>query len=185
MSTHGRSVPTCTARVRVVCRCRGASSHLTSHTAAIIDPMACTHTNRTEHGASASVSPSHKHAVATPLPSACARSSSHAHRDWHPTSVSHDIYLCLVYCGPSVTCLSHTPVTTPQSTLMCAAPFRAAIPDALSYFRMDFHLTSPPFQMAMGRARQRAVNEAESFFSPSLARESQRTAAAAVRLRAG
>ena len=135
-----------------VSRGGGASSHLTSHTAAIFDPMACTHTNRTEHGASAS--PSLLSALtSTLLPPQRVRTQlvtrTHCTQRLAPhTSVSHDIYPCLVYCGPSVTCLSHTPVTTPQSTaLMCAAPFRAAIPDALSYFRMDFrmdfHLTSP------------------------------------------
>ena len=131
-----------------VSRCRGASSHLTSHTAIIFDPMACTLT-QTERNTAHRPLP----LTSTLLPLQRVRTqlvtrTLCTQRLAPHTSVSHDIYLCLVYCGPNVTCLSHTPVTTPQSTaLMCAAPFRAAIPDALSYFRMDFrmdfHLTSP------------------------------------------
>ena len=139
-------------RCTYVCRCVALSRriviHLTSHTAIIFDPMACTLT-QTERNTAHRPLP----LTSTLLPLQRVRTqlvtrTLCTQRLAPHTSVSHDIYLCLVYCGPNVTCLSHTPVTTPQSTaLMCAAPFRAAIPDALSYFRMDFrmdfHLTSP------------------------------------------
>jgi hypothetical protein len=61
--------------------------------------------------------------------------------------LSHMISLCLVYCGPSVTCWSHTRPHRQRSRQRSRSPRRVpSLPGALSYFhRWTSHLTSTPF----------------------------------------
>lgn len=69
--------------------------------------------------------------------------------------LSHMISLCLVYCGPSATCCG---LTRPHRQCSRSPRRVPSIPGALSYFQMDFPPNFHPlFQMAMGRARQRAA----------------------------
>ena len=73
--------------------------------------------------------------------------------------LSHMISLCLVYCGPSVTCWSHTP---PPSALTAALTFDAPRTEPpwspFLFPQMDFPPNFHPlFQMAMGRARGREL----------------------------
>lgn len=69
--------------------------------------------------------------------------------------LSHMISLCLVYCGPSATCCG---LTRPHRQCSRSPRRVPSIPGALSYFQMDFPPNCHPlFQMAMGRARQRAA----------------------------